>query len=66
MIQDTLKYLKYNPMDNAVSENIGFSNVVTQAEWETYKRYKYDLPAVALKIASKVPIIGSKALEKKS
>jgi len=59
-----LEYLKYNPIDSAVSEDISYSAVQKLEDWQRYRRYKYDLPSLAMKLASKLPFVGSKALAK--
>ena len=54
--EDSAEYLKFNPWDSAVSEDVCFKTVYPMSEWMKYKHRKYDLPAKAMKIASKIPV----------
>lgn len=65
-IEDCAEYLKYNPYDAAIREHVGWSDVPTMEEWLKYKRRKYDLPAKAMLLASKIPFVGSKSLAKQA
>jgi len=62
--RDAMEYLKYNPFDSAVSEQIGYNTVQTLRDWQRYRKWKFDIPAKTLKIASKTPFIGSKQMAK--
>jgi len=55
---DAADYLKYNPYDSALSEDIGFKAAVGMEAWYRYKKLKYDLPIKAMQMASKIPIRG--------
>jgi hypothetical protein len=59
-------YLKYNPYDSAISENIGCRTVQTVEDWRRYRFYKYDIAAKAMQLASKLPLSGSKKLHQQS
>ena len=60
-IRSALEYVKFNPLDSAISENIGFTKCVQDIDsWRKLRYRKFDLPAKALMLASKVPLIGSK------
>ena len=58
--------MKYNPLESAVKEEISFTGVQSIADWEKLRFYRYDLPAKALRIASKLPFVGNKNMLKKS
>ena len=55
---DAADYLKYNPYDSALSEDIGFKAAHGMEAWLRYKRFKYDIPSKAMQMASKIPFIG--------
>jgi hypothetical protein len=65
-IRKSLEYLKYNPFDSAISENIGCRTVQTVEDWRRYRFYKYDIAAKAMQLASKLPFSGSKKLHQQS
>jgi len=45
---DAADYLKYNPYDSALSEDIGFKAADGMEAWLRYKRLKYDIPSKAM------------------
>lgn len=61
-LQDAADYLKFNPYEAAITENVGFNTVPNMEAWKWYRWRKYDFPAQALQAASKVPFIGGHKL----
>lgn len=64
--EDSANYLKHNPWDSAVTENVGFKTVYPMSEWYKYKVRKYDVPAKAMKAVSVIPIPALKKLGKQA
>jgi hypothetical protein len=56
-VKDAANYLKYNPFDSSISEDIGFRPAYSMEEWNRYRFLKYDVPSKAMLLASKIPFI---------
>ena len=44
-LQDAADYLKFNPYEAAITENVGFNTVPNMEAWKWYRWRKYDVPA---------------------
>lgn len=61
-----MEWLKYNPIDARITDNIGFTTLEGKnnvAQWEREKYLKFDLPSKIGVAMSRIPIIGKPSMK---